>query len=69
MTKVPDNGDFFSGAFSYSDFGMRCKITIYDVEYSRIMGILQNIMSDVTSSGAVLEIFHGVQFYNVVSDS
>jgi hypothetical protein len=69
MTKVPNNGDVFSGAYTYSEFSMRCKITTYDVEYSRIMGILQNVTSDVTSSGAVLEIFHGVQFYDVASDS
>jgi hypothetical protein len=65
-----ETGDgVFHGANNYAEFGMRCKITTYDVKYSRIMGILRNITSDVTSSGAVLEIFHGVQFYDVGSDS
>lgn len=69
LNNVTGNSDVFAGENRYAEFSMRCKITTYDVEYSRVAGTLQNTTSVISQNGSVLELFHGVQFYNVVSDS
>jgi hypothetical protein len=62
------NEDVFTGEHVYVEFAMRCKLTTFDVEYSRLSGTLEDVSSSPTN-GSVLEIFHGVQFYDVSTSS
>jgi hypothetical protein len=66
---VMGNGDIFTGEHVYGELGMRCKLTTFDVIYSRVGGKLLNVLSSESTNGTALEIFHGVQFYDVTSDS
>jgi hypothetical protein len=62
------NQDVFMGEHTYIEFAMRCKLTTFEVEYSRVNGTLQDVSSNPTN-GSVLEIFHGVQFYDLTTSS
>jgi hypothetical protein len=66
---VKGNEDVFTGEHIYGELGMRCKLTTFDVAYSRVRGKLQDVTSSQTENGTALEIFHGVQFYDATSYS
>jgi hypothetical protein len=57
------NQDVFMGEHVYIEFAMRCKLTTFDVEYSRVSGAFQDVSSNPTN-GSAFEIYHGIQFYD-----
>lgn len=63
------NSDTFVGQGKYVEFAMRCRISSFDVEYTRYSGSLQDIIASPMDNGTTLEIFHGVQFYSAATDS
>jgi hypothetical protein len=62
------NQDVFMGEHDYIELAMRCKLTTFDVEYSRLNGTFQDVSSNPTN-GSVFEIYHGVQFYDSTTSS
>lgn len=63
------NPDVFGGQHTYIELAMRCKITSFDIEYSRVRGIIRDVVSRPTPNGSVLEIYHGVRTYDPTVDS
>jgi hypothetical protein len=63
------NPDVFRAQHTYIELAMRCKITSFDIEYSRVRGIIRDVVSRPTPNGSVLEIYHGVRTYDPTSDS
>lgn len=66
---VIDNPDVFFGGHVYAELAMQCKITSFDVEYSRIRGKIVDIDVLAPTNGSILEMFHGVDGYDPTLDS
>jgi hypothetical protein len=62
------NQDVFMGEHVYVEFAMRCELTTFDVEYTRLSGTFQDVSTN-PNNGSVLEIYHGVQFYDSTDSS
>lgn len=53
----------FNSKKGYYELAMSCRLTSYDVEYSRINGTFTNITTSASPNGSVIELAHGAELY------
>ena len=58
-----NSSDLFDSAKTYYELAMSCRLTSYDVEYSRINGTFGNITTSASPNGSVIELAHGDELY------
>lgn len=62
------SSDLFIHKHTYIDFAMRCKMTMFEVNYTRLNSTLTDLsLSD--TNGSIFEIFHGVQYYDILTST
>jgi hypothetical protein len=61
-----DSSAIFNSAKTYYELAMSCRLTSYDVEYSRINGTFSDITTSATPNGSVVELAHGAELYITV---